>query len=134
MKHTGKGEKPEPAARIEERKKKNQPVLYPPNPAPYLTDWFLEIGPTAPGGMGDAPISWQDMAAWSQVTGIELDPWEGRTLRRLSIAHINQKYAAKKPGCIEPRLEADRAKAEEVSRDRVSSQFAAMVKALKPSP
>lgn len=56
----------------------------PDNPAPYLTTWLMEIGPVVAAGMGVGPIGWRDIAAWQDVTGIELTPWEATLLRRLS--------------------------------------------------
>lgn len=97
--------------------------IFPPNDAPHLTDWLFEIGPTAQ----ESPISWQEMAAWSHNSGVELDPWEGRTLRRLSKAYLNERYDAKKPNCPEPRLKAD----EIATRNRVDDQFAALIGAVQ---
>jgi hypothetical protein len=121
VEHTGTGKRPEPVTRLETlRAERRDPVL-PSNPAPYLTDWFLEIGPTA----GDAAIGWQDLAAWERLMGVELTPWEARTIRRLSKTFLNQKFDARKPGCPEPRLQAD----DVATRKRVDAQFAAMVAA-----
>lgn len=97
-----------------------EPVL-PFNPAPHITDWLFEIGPMA----GEGPIDWQDMLAWSQLTGIDLNPWEARTLRRLSRAFVNQRYDARKANSPEPRVQAD----EVAVRKKVEGQFAAMVAA-----
>ncbi|EJL21892.1 hypothetical protein [Novosphingobium sp. AP12] len=101
-----------------------EPVL-PLNPLPYLSDWLFEIGPSAPAGMGDAAIDFRHMAAWTRIMGVDLTPWEARTLRRLSRAYVNQREDARKPACIEPRLKADQVAAQK----RVDDQFTAMVKA-----
>ncbi|MBO9724309.1 MAG: hypothetical protein J7530_08040 [Novosphingobium sp.] len=98
-----------------------EPVL-PFNPAPHITDWLFEIGPMT----GEGAIGWQDMDAWSRLTGIELDPWEARTLRRLSRSFVNQRWDARKDNCPEPRVQAD----EIAVRKKVEGQFAAMVAAL----
>jgi len=71
--------------------------LLPDNPAPYITDWLVEIGPTVAGSMGEVAIGWQDMAAWERLTGIKLDPWEARTIRRLSRVFANERSKAEKP-------------------------------------
>jgi hypothetical protein len=106
--------------------KKEEPVL-PVNPAPYLTDWLFEIGPSAPAGMSDAPIDFRHMAAWTGLMGVDLTPWEARTLRRLSRAYVNQRDDARKLACIEPRMKVD----QELAQRRVDDQFANMVRALK---
>jgi hypothetical protein len=95
----------------------------PDNPAPYLTRWLLEIGPSVPAGMGEGVIGWQDMAAWERLTGVELSPWEARTLRRMSQAFVNQRSDARKANCPEPFAEP------EAVAKRIDQQFAAMFKA-----
>lgn len=77
-------------------------IFWPPNPAPHLTDWLLEIGPTTSGSMGEAAIGWQDLTAWERITGIELEPFEAKTIRRLSQVFISARYEAKKPDCPIP--------------------------------
>lgn len=123
MEHTGKGLRPEPVTRLDTMKADGREPILPDNPAPYLTDWFLEIGPTA----GETPLGWQDLVAWSRLTGIELTPWEARTLRRLSKTFLNQKFDARKSGCPEPREQADQRE----TRKRVDEQFKAMMGALR---
>lgn len=104
-------------------------IHLPPNPAPYLTDWWQEIGPVSGGGMGEAPIGWQDIAAWERLTGIELEPWEARVIRRMSGAWLNERESARKPGCPPPYSETH-----EAVRDQVSDQFGAMFKAIANRP
>lgn len=101
--------------------------VFPPNPVPFVTDWLLEIGPTKADGMSESSIDWQDMAAWSRLTSIDLTPWEARTLRRMSKAFVRQRKEARKATCIEPRLQADQVSA----RKRVDDQFMAMRDAIQ---
>lgn len=77
-------------------------IFWPPNPAPHITDWLLEIGPAFGTGMGERAIDWQDMRAWQELTGIELEPFEARTIRRLSQVFISARHEAKKPDCPIP--------------------------------
>ncbi|WP_165913229.1 hypothetical protein [Novosphingobium sp. ST904] len=93
----------------------------PDNPAPYLTDWLIEIGPAAPGG---DPLGWRDLAAWQDITGIELEPWEGRLIRRLSTDFVSQRHKAEKADCPPPYtgIEDDIP----AMRQRVSAQIAAI--------
>lgn len=97
-------------------------IRLPENPAPYLTDWLFEIGPAG----NDGALSWQEMAAWERLTGIELDPWEATTLRRLSIQYLNMKHEAKEPGCPPPWGDDE--------QRQVDTSFAAMMKALAHRP
>ncbi len=62
----------------------------PPCDAEYLASYLFEVGPTSPAGVGEGPISHGEIAAWMANTGIRLNPWEARTLRRLSIDYLNE--------------------------------------------
>lgn len=71
-------------------------VELPGAPLPYLLGYLYEIGPGMPGAMGEVPLSHGEIESWQRNTGIRLTPWEARTLRRLSIAHVEESYAARK--------------------------------------
>lgn len=75
--------------------------------------------------MGESPIGWQDIAAWEHLTGIELDVWEARTIRRLSLAFLSQRQKAEKPDCPEPML--DEAEVAQAQGDKIDEQFKAML-------
>lgn len=76
--------------------------LYPPNPAPFLTELLYEIGPTVPAGMSVAPIGWGEIAAFQQNTGVRLESWQARLIRQLAIEHVAMRHAAEKPDCGAP--------------------------------
>lgn len=47
----------------------------------YLWGWFGELSlGVASSGMAPAQVTWNDVATWAHLTGIELEPWEARTL------------------------------------------------------
>lgn len=71
-------------------------------PAMHLVDYLWQIGPTLPAGMGDGPITQGEMKAWQDNTGIELTAWEAKTLRRLSIEHLNESHRATDRNCPPP--------------------------------
>jgi len=83
---------PERQSRIEEMKARGETPLLPNNPAPYLTDWLFDVGPIN----GDALVGYGDLAAWQQIAGIELLPWEAKLIRRLSAEYSNERYRARK--------------------------------------
>lgn len=62
--------------------------------------------------MGLAVISYSELKAWQDCTGIVLQPWEGQILRRLSADYIAETRKAEKPDCPppfgSPELEFDR--------------------------
>lgn len=92
---------------------------------PHMIDWLMEIGPMVSGAMGSAAFGWSDMAHWSEMTGIELDPWEAKTLRRLSLDWVAQVNASREPNCPPPYVENVR------NDDAVTEQFKRMFAAMK---
>lgn len=74
-------------------------VALPPVPAEaaHLLDCLLEVGLASANGLADAPIGWSEISAWQAQAGIELSPWEARTLRRLSQAYVAERAAAADP-------------------------------------
>lgn len=114
-------------------KRRGEEILLPDNPVPHLVEWLFEIGPTEPTSMGDAPLSWREIDAWCARTGIDLDPWESRTIRRLSAAFVGERYKARKPDCPAPWSAA--AVVDEAAQEaRVTAQFKAMMLAFaKPA-
>ncbi len=84
--------KEEPAesrlSRIDDLKRKKIVPQMPPNPAPHITDWLIEMGLTQAVGMGAGPLSWAEIAAFQVNTCIRLEPWETRLIRELSKAYL----------------------------------------------
>lgn len=66
-------------------------------PAAYLLGYLWQFGPTEVTAGGSAPVSHREIQAWSELSGIELRPWEAHYLRRLSMDYLNELYAAEKP-------------------------------------
>ena len=74
----------------------------PPNPAPHITDRLIEIGLTGSGAMAAVPLTWGEIDAWCNRTAIDLEPWEGRLISRLSKAYLNQLHASEDERCPPP--------------------------------
>lgn len=51
-----------------------------PAAAAALWEAFASLSGTRPGGMGMAPISFTELAAWQALNGVSLTPWEADTL------------------------------------------------------
>ena len=64
--------------------------------ADYLLGYLFEIGPTVAAGMGAGPIEWPHINAWCERIGIDLEPWESRFLRRLSLEYLSESHKAEK--------------------------------------
>lgn len=111
---------------------RDEPIFYPDNPAPHLTDWFLDIGPATATGMGEVPLGWLEIDAWCERTGIDLDPWEARTIRSLSRAYVGQRHDARKRDCPPPY--DPQAENEALQQAKVDEQFKAMLTAFTRKP
>jgi len=72
----------------------------PPLDTDYLIGYLFEIGPTMAAGMGSGPITHEEILAWQELTGIELQPWEARFLRRLSLEYVSELHHAETLGYV----------------------------------
>lgn len=83
------------------REKGREPKL-PDAPLPYLVEYLYEVGPAASGGLGPAPLTHQELAAWQWNMRRRLQPWEISMLRRLSVQWIVEAQRAEEPDCPPP--------------------------------
>lgn len=72
-------------------------------PLPYLVAFLFDVGPVLPGAMGPVALTHSELRAWQTNTGVDLSPWEAKTLRALSAEYAAEsqaatKYDAPKPG------------------------------------
>ena len=63
----------------------------------YLLTYLQELDFCAKGEMGLAPLSFQELLAWQETTGLALSSWEVLTLRRLSCDYIDQLARSREP-------------------------------------
>jgi hypothetical protein len=89
-------------SRHDQMKKAGITPKMPPNPMPHMIERLVEIGLTESNGMGAVPIGWATIDAWQRCTGIELDPWEAKLLRRLSAAYVVESRRAEDETCSPP--------------------------------
>lgn len=68
----------------------------------YLIGYLYELGPTVAAGMGAGPVTFAEMAAWQAARGFELEPWEARLLRRLSVDYLAESHRATERNCPPP--------------------------------
>lgn len=88
--------------------------------AEYLLRHFWQAGPTK----GDAAIDNTELRNYQENEGINLSPWECKTLRRLSIEYLNELFKATKPDCPPPFTEStDAARLKRAEMDRALSVF-----------
>jgi hypothetical protein len=86
----------------------DQHIPLPPLSVHYLVAYLWEMGPTIPMGMGEAPLTHEELGWWQRNTGITLDPWEARVLKRLSRDYHAQAQKSVKDDCPAPYGEVTR--------------------------
>lgn len=97
-------------SRAEERREKypNEPLPLPEIDCPELADFLLSAGPTMAGGMGEVPLTAQELGEWSDRTFTQLTAWEFESILKASSAYASEKYAAKdatRPSPTAPKLD-----------------------------
>lgn len=68
----------------------------------YLFDYLMQIGAVSSNGMGTVSLSWQELNAWKQTIGVELNAWELAVIHRASDAYAVQLSKSYKPDCPMP--------------------------------
>jgi hypothetical protein len=89
-------------SRIEQLKRDRITPQMPPNPAPHIVEWLIEIGLTDNSGMSATPLTWCEINAWCARTRVSPAPWEARLIRRLSSDYIAESRKAESETCPPP--------------------------------
>lgn len=66
----------------------------------HLVDYLFEVGP---GEDGHA-VTWREVQAWTESTGVQLSEFEAGALRSLSLAYVSMYHDACKKDCPPPYL------------------------------
>lgn len=70
----------------------------------YLVRHWNTLGRLINTGMGRTWLSWQEIHAWTQATGTELQPFEKEWLHTMSRAYVSMLHEAEDPNCQPPYL------------------------------
>lgn len=97
-----KSKTPEVSRREALRQKGIEDPDMPPADALHLVGYLFEIGPTLPAGMGEGPLTHGEIASWQHNTGVRLQSWEARLVKRLSIEYLNESHKARARDCPAP--------------------------------
>jgi hypothetical protein len=62
--------------------------------AQHLIEYLMDAGPVVSGAQGTAPLSWADLQAWQEGSGVSLPPWQLRLIRRLSSEYLAETIRA----------------------------------------
>jgi len=102
----------------------------------YLREWMLpdQLGWCHFDGMGGGgPHSWAEVEAFSRLSCGQMDPWEARQIRAMSVAYVEGMAKGREPMKVSPAY-ADRPREGPgiaIERRRISAQikagFGAMV-------
>lgn len=68
----------------------------------YLLSYLIELGVAE----GENAITWQEIESWQRQTGLELQPWEIRFVKRLSEAYLSESHASRDPDAEAPWIDA----------------------------
>ncbi|MES1987462.1 MAG: hypothetical protein V4440_05425, partial [Pseudomonadota bacterium] len=68
----------------------------------YLIEYVLKAGPGQNYGMGMVPLSFQEIASWTELNGLELSAFESNAIRDLSRSYVGQYNISSKPDCFAP--------------------------------
>ncbi len=93
-----------------------QPDMPPPGALAHLAEYLFEAGPVSHSGAGTTPLGWQEILAWQQATGIELQTYEARALRRLSTEYVIAMAEAEDPNAPPPFVRVTEEKSAHVDR------------------
>lgn len=94
----------------------------------HLVDWLHQAGTVNSGAMGGfSALAWTELRAWSQLCGIELQPWEAETIMLLSRTYASMFAEAADPHCPAPYTpEVIEAEAVEAVGDKIKAGFKAL--------
>lgn len=123
------GRRPNKKSRLEEFRDAGLFAPLPENPAPWLTDVLMEIGPTEAAGMDRDEISWRSLGEWQAQMGVTLQPWELRLLRQLSRIYLAESRAAIEPKCPSPFAIETRQRRRAIVSDQIDRMFDALERA-----
>lgn len=95
--------------------------------ARHLVAHLLDAGPIVLNANGSAPLSWTDIDAWARITGVRLQTWEARGLRRLSLEYMTCAQRAQEPNCPPPYNQEP----EPDKRERIGSELRSIFSTMK---
>lgn len=68
----------------------------------YLLGYWFDLGMVGSGGMGAAQLSSLEINAWSDLSGVQLEPWEFACIRKMSAAYLRHLNEGENPESLPP--------------------------------
>jgi hypothetical protein len=81
---------------------------------------------------GIRPVSWQEIASFSQMAGFDLEPWEAQQIRAMSVAFVAGHDLGQEPMKVSPAYSdrPDEDPGVALERQRMSDALGAMLSAM----
>lgn len=98
----------------------------------HLMSYLFEAGVATSNGMGIVPLSWQEIDAWIEVTGLPLSTWEKLTLKEMSEAYVNEFTQASEKDRPAPYIRP--VEEEQIDRKAVADKLRNVFSGLKKKP
>jgi len=89
-------------SRFEKLISEEKEIILPEITCSYLFEFLMSIGACTHSGMGQVPLSWQEIESWQNQHGISLKPWELSIIRKASAIYVEQVQLSGKPDCPPP--------------------------------
>jgi len=64
----------------------------------HIVGYLIDVGVT----MGEQPVTFGELESWQRQTGVDLEPWEIRFVKRLSEAYMSESHHARSPDAEPP--------------------------------
>ena len=68
----------------------------------YLLNYWFDLGMVGSGGMGATQLSALEINAWSNLSSVELEPWEFACIRKMSAAYLRHLNEGENPESLPP--------------------------------
>ena len=62
-----------------------------------LVSLLFEVGPTLFTAMGEVPLTWQELDAYSRMTGLKCEAWEAVLLIQMSMEYMEGREIGENP-------------------------------------
>jgi len=68
----------------------------------YLLQIWFDLGMVGSGAMGPVQLSAQEIKAWCDLSGIDLEPWEYTCIRKMSSVYLGMLTKGEDPDALPP--------------------------------
>ena len=101
--------------------------------AGYIVGLLHEAGLMSSTGMGPVPLSWVDICAWINATGVKLEVWELLTIKLMSEVYVAERLDTD-PNKLPPWIKTISEEELEQQREEVSNALRNFLRNFKRKP